>query len=285
MTQKRTYGKPTIKNIQAIIEENDTTKTFFISNNGFKAAYAGQFLMVWQPGVDEKPISISIIDKQQNWIGLTIKKVGPTTQAMHDNQIGSKIGVRGPFGTGFKIFPNEEVILIAGGIGIAPIRCLFDRYVTLKSPKKITLIYGATSKQELIFREHFFQTSQQDRITVEYCTDDGSYGFEGFPTQKLALLLEKRDKTPMIYGCGPEIFLKAVLNMTKKHGLLKNTYLSLADRYMRCGVGLCSSCVLDGVGLTVCKDGPVFSGEVLDHVEDFGTYARKKDGSKYFLPH
>jgi len=204
--------------------------------------------------------------------------VGRFTEEIHQRKIGDKVGIRGPFGKGFTYEKGRKAILIAGGIGIAPIRSLFDHLKTTQ--EKLILIYGAQTVSDLVFKEYF----PQQTTKVTYCTDDGSFGYHGFPTDILREYLEKEkgEYNHTIYGCGSELFLKAVLDLisTIDQDLLDHTQLSLADRYMRCGVGLCGSCVIDDTGLSVCKDGPVFIGTILTKTTDFGIYGRNSDGSK-----
>lgn len=275
-------GLPLIRSLESITKENESIKTFIVSSEGLNPL-PGQFFMVWLPNIDEKPISVCIIDEKSKKLGLTIKSIGSFTESVHNCKIGEKIGLRGPFGNGFSLIPSKaqkkHVILLAGGIGIAPIRSLFDYFVNEK--RNLTLIYGAHTSEELIFRDHFNNCCD----SCQYCTDDGSYGYKGFPTDILKDYLQKNNCTydnTVIYSCGPELFLKAVLQVVHNFdvNILQNTQLSLADRYMRCGVGLCGSCIIDDKGLSVCKDGPVFSGDLLSKTSDFGNFGRLADGSK-----
>ncbi|MHA1910102.1 MAG: dihydroorotate dehydrogenase electron transfer subunit [Candidatus Kariarchaeaceae archaeon] len=273
-------GKPIIREIVKIVRETELTKTFYFEGDGLFAE-PGQFYMLWLPEVDEKPISACIVDIEEGLIGLSIKKVGHFTSEIHERKIDEKIGVRGPFGKGFNYEKERKALLIAGGIGIAPIRSLFD-YLK-NQQEKIILIYGAQTVNELVFKEYFSRFNKD----VTYCTDDGTFGYHGFPTNILRNYLEEEKKEDgeinyTVYGCGSELFLKAILDLIASidQSLLSHTQLSLADRYMRCGVGLCGSCIIDDTGLSVCKDGPVFTGEILAKTTDFGIYGRNPDGSK-----
>lgn len=275
-------GLPVIKQIESIKKENDTIKTFIVSSEGLNPL-PGQFFMLWLPNINEKPISVCEIDYKHKKLGLTIKSIGNFTETIHKCNIGEKIGLRGPFGNGFSLTrintEKKHIILLAGGIGIAPIRSVFD-YLNNEN-SEFTLIYGSQTSDELIFMDHFDKHNNKN----QYCTDDGSFGYKGFPTELLKEYLQKNkceNDNTIIYACGPEKFLKAILQVVQQYdkNILINTQLSLADRYMRCGVGLCGSCIVDDKGLSVCKDGPVFSGDVLAETSDFGNYGRLADGSK-----
>ena len=183
-------GLPLIRPIESIIIENETIKTFIVSSEGLNPI-PGQFFMIWLPSIDEKPISVCIIDRKNEKLGLTIKSIGNFTETIHKSIIGDKIGLRGPFGNGFSLnSENNErkhVILLAGGIGIAPIRSVFDNFITKNV--NFSLIYGAQNSNELIFMDHFDKFNNSNH----YCTDDGSFGYKGFPTEILKDYLQRNN--------------------------------------------------------------------------------------------
>ncbi len=203
---------------------------------------AGQFIMLWLPGVGEKPFSLADGDT------IVVKRIGPFTSRLFNLEPGSRVWFRGPYGRGFKP-RGRKVALIAGGIGIPPLYALAkqnrDRF------EEVTLIYGARSVDELALMD---VADYVDEVVVT--TDDGSAGRRGFPTDVLA---ERRDEFDQVYACGPEPMLKAVLRVMD----YQNVQVS-AERYMKCGIGVCGSCNL-GKWL-VCRDGPVFEGPALKGV-------------------
>ena len=237
----------------------------------------GQYFMIWNPGDDEIPISISNFDSN-NSISFTICSEGETSNNLTKKNKSKLIGLRGPFGNGFDIVEKETAVLVAGGMGIAPLRYLIY-YLLRRKNIKIILIYGAKVEKELFFK------TELDNLSIEkhFCTDDGSIGYKGFPTEILDNLLKTtlEKKSTEIYACGPELMLKAILGVVKRYSLERFTQFSLADRYIRCGFGICGSCTLDDQGLTICHDGPVFRGDLLLNVKDFGLFGRKSDGSKF----
>ncbi len=217
----------------------------------------GQFVMVWVPGVDEIPMALS------SGNSITVQKVGDATGALFDMEPGQKIGVRGPFGNGFS--KSEKVLAIAGGLGAAPILPL------ARADSVMTLLLGARTENELLFLDQFDECTD-----VLIATDDGSLGHHGFVTALMDdLNLAAYDR---IAVCGPEVMMHSVLTKVAEKGLAHKTEFSL-HRYMKCGVGVCGSCCIDPSGLRVCRDGPVFPGDLLLKSE-FGHYMRDASGRK-----
>ncbi|ASJ01356.1 dihydroorotate dehydrogenase electron transfer subunit [Thermococcus gorgonarius] len=211
----------------------------------FKEAFEftpGQFVMVWLPGIGEKPFSLADRDL------IVVKKVGPFTSELFKREEGERLWIRGPYGKGFKPV-GKNVGLIAGGIGIPPIYALSKTW--REKFEKITLIYGARSREELALLDI---ENHVDELIVT--TDDGSAGIKGFPTD---VLKRKKEEFDQVYACGPEGMLLAVLEVMNYH----KTQVSM-ERYMKCGIGVCGSCNLGKY--LVCRDGPVFRAEVLEDV-------------------
>ncbi len=217
----------------------------------------GQFVMVWVPGVDEIPMALS------SEISITVQLAGDATEALFGLKPGDTIGIRGPFGNGFT--KGEKVLAIAGGVGAAPLLPL------ARADSVMTLLLGARTETELLFLD------QLDECTdVLIATDDGSLGYHGFVTGLMDdLNLGNYDR---IAVCGPEVMMRAVLAKVSEKGLAHKTEFSL-HRYMKCGVGVCGSCCTDPSGLRVCRDGPVFPGDILLKSE-FGHYMRGASGQK-----
>ncbi|MFW9905401.1 MAG: dihydroorotate dehydrogenase electron transfer subunit [Candidatus Thorarchaeota archaeon] len=261
--------------------ENDYTVSisFLIPERKMVKVIPGQYFMLWLPGKDEIPIAVS--QYQKNIMSFTIRGVGSTTDNLIKKEINSLIGLRGPFGNGFDLEFSKNVFIVAGGIGIAPLRFLINYLISNSSkPSNIVLMQGAKTKSELLFREEF----EKLPISTEFCTEDGSYGFNGLVSEKMEdsfLNLTKGSSDCEIYSCGPELMLKNVLTIAQDHNLAEYTQICLADRYIRCGFGICGSCYLDDLGLSICQDGPIFRGNVLAKVKDFGKFGRMADGSKY----
>jgi dihydroorotate dehydrogenase electron transfer subunit len=242
--------------IVQVKKETPSIRTFF-----FDQAFPftpGQFVMVWVPGVDEIPMALS----SEN--GITVQNAGDATSALIRRfGEGTQIGIRGPFGNGFS--RGEKILGIAGGVGAAPLLPL------ARADCVMTLLLGARTETELLFID------QLDECTdVLIATDDGSLGQRGFVTQLMdELNLGAYDR---IAVCGPEAMMRSVLAKVEEKGIAQRTEFSL-HRYMKCGIGVCGSCCIDPAGLRVCRDGPVFTGDLLLKSE-FGHYSRDASGRK-----
>ncbi|TXT67031.1 MAG: Sulfhydrogenase 1 subunit gamma [Promethearchaeota archaeon] len=239
----------------------------------------GQFVMVWIPGVDEIPMSVSDYDEKGNW-SITVKKVGNATEALHNLAVGDYIGVRGPFGNSFSIPTHHKkaLFLIGGGIGMAPLKLLAKEF--LKHELSFSIIEGAKENAEILYEKDFESLSHHSS-TIFYCTDDGSYGKKGFASDIFIEHLKNYSKEDLsdayVYTCGPEKMMFEIFKICEQRLIPLEASL---ERMMRCGCGLCGLCALDPLGLLVCKDGPVFTSETLRKLEDFGSYKRDFTGNK-----
>lgn len=252
LTAANTLRVTSILSVQA---ESPTVKTFTFKDGLCAKAKPGQFLMLWIPGVDEIPLSIMNVEGSQ--VSIAVKAVGEATCALHALKVGDKIGVRGPFGS-FFTENLGRVLMVGGGTGAAPLLFLAKRLSA--RAKRLTVIMGAKTKSELLFLDQFTGLCTAQGMVA--ATEDGSYGLKCLATEPVATLLEK-DVFDMIYVCGPEPMIRQVFFLAEKHGIPMEASL---ERLMRCGIGLCGSCVIGKY--RVCKDGPVFSEAQLREVKD-----------------
>ncbi len=269
--------------IDKIVEECDYVKTFSFNikkiKNSNQIPQPGQFLMIWVPGVDEIPMSISNYN-DNGATEITVKNIGECTNALHDLKVGDYIGIRGPFGTCFPIFQDKtkKIFIVGGGIGMSPLRFLSSEYQKLEM--KVIIIEGAKSATQLMFQKELNEMQQSPSENI-YCTDDGSFGAKAFATAEFETYIknytDKDLKKVVVYTCGPEIMMVKLLQICLERKI--DMYASL-ERIMRCGCGLCGLCGLDPLGLLVCKDGPIFNSEALRNITDFGKYKRDFTGRK-----
>ncbi|MHA1689070.1 MAG: dihydroorotate dehydrogenase electron transfer subunit [Promethearchaeota archaeon] len=272
--------------IEHVVEECKNVKTITVSlepiNDNYIQPRPGQFVMVWVPGIDEIPISLSHYDSKGNW-SITVKNVGECTKALLDLNIGDYIGIRGPFGKGFELPPEKrkDVYIIAGGIGLAPLRPLILELKENQYPFK--LVIGTKTKDDMIFKE-FCKNFPEDDVSNFYCTDDGSYALKGLASDIFTEILkeypEERIKNILVYTCGPEKMMFKIFKTCERYGIPIQASL---ERIMRCGCGLCGLCVLDPLGLLTCTDGPVFDSEILRKIDDFGRFKRDFTGKKVLI--
>ncbi len=262
MLHKDRTDMPCIVEILDIVRECQDVKTYFFDYQ--YNALPGQFVMVWVPGVDEIPLSVSYLDKKK---GITVKTVGEATKALDELDVGDRIGIRGPYGTFFNTKEMKRILVVAGGIGIAPLAPAIEQLAN--EGCEVTLALGAKTASELLFVERI-----QDVCTLHIATDDGSQGYHGFVSDLADDILKQGDFNS-IYTCGPEIMMKKVLDSAQ---IAKIPVWACLERFMKCGVGICDSCALNGT--LVCQDGPVFSGELLTGLKDFGKYRRDASGRR-----
>lgn len=227
----------------------------------FRGGSPGQFVMVWIPGVDEVPMSLSYTGDRG---GITVKEVGEATKALSSLHPGDRIGVRGPYGRGWTL-PEGRVLVVGGGVGMAP---LMPAAEAVNDRSRVDIAIGARNVGEIIFEERSRKASEDVRVT----TDDGSYGLKG-TVVALASQMMKEKRYEMVLGCGPEVMNKYLLKACQEAGV--ECQLSL-ERLMKCGSGLCGSCVIDG--LRVCADGPVFFGHEVEKMSEFGRCKRDASG-------
>ncbi len=249
--------------IVKITEESPSIRTFFFDFE-FETMEPGQFVMVWVRGVDEVPMGLS----RKN--SITVQKVGEATSKLFELREGYSFGLRGPFGKGFSLsFKGEKILVIAGGVGAAPLAPYAEAVFAAGS--EVHTVLGARSEGDLLFEERFAEAGK-----VYISTDDGSKGTKGFVTDILrGLELSAYDR---IAVCGPEIMMASVFKLLEERNALEKAEFSL-HRYFKCGIGVCGACCIDKTGLRVCKDGPVFSGvQLLD--SELGKYTRDASGRR-----
>jgi dihydroorotate dehydrogenase electron transfer subunit len=223
-------------------------------------AVAGQFVNIRVSAglapLLRRPVSIHGTKAQK--VKIIYEVIGPGTQSLSIRKPGEFLDIIGPLGNGFdyrRLAKSREAknILIAGGMGVAPLVFLADK---LKLSKPLVLI-GARSKKQILCLSEF----KARGCMVKVATDDGSAGFKGRVTDLLKIILEQT-KPLSLFSCGPHPMLKAVAEIAGDYKI--NAQLSL-EEHMACGIGACLGCVVATKAgyKTVCKDGPVFSSEEL----------------------
>ncbi len=224
----------------------------------------GQFSMLWAFGVGELPISISGDPGVHDRLVYTVRSVGQATHSLVNQQVGDSVGVRGPFGTGWPADAarGRDVIIVAGGIGLAPLRPLI--YHILRNRKeygRLVLLYGTRSPRELLYRKELASWARNRETQVLVTVDYGGLGWRGHVGVVTTLFKYARlqPATSVAMVCGPEIMMRFVTRELENQGLSRdNIYLSM-ERNMKCAVGFCGHCQYGPH--FICKDGPVFRYE------------------------
>jgi dihydroorotate dehydrogenase electron transfer subunit len=256
-------------------EENFTTKTISFNDKLCEKAEPGQFVMVWIPGVDEIPISLSGINLD-GLTSITVNGVGDASIALNKKNKGEIIGIRGPFGNGF-VTSKGNLMIIGGGTGIGPLMPLAEKLA--KIANKLTVISGAKSKENLLFIERINKICSEIDSEIICTTEDGSYKLSGFVTDYAEMKL-KQENFDMIYTCGPEPMMYKLFLLAEQ---FKIPIQASLERIMRCSIGLCGSCQIGK--LRVCKEGPVLTSKQLRSIkEDFGKFRLDATGKKIQQP-
>lgn len=200
-----------------------------------------------------RPISIHRI-LAPDIIEILFKVVGQGTCLLSQKEIGQPLDILGPIGNGFKIARGKEALLVAGGIGIAPLYALAESL--RRGGEDVCLFMGGKTSEDILCKDELRNLG----IEVKIATDDGSLGHHGLVTD----LLPTTHPLPTLYACGPQNMLKEVAKIAKKRGALCQVLL---EERMACGIGACMSCVCptkEGKYVRVCVDGPVFDAEEVD---------------------
>jgi sulfite reductase subunit B len=231
----------------------------------------GQFVQLSIFGIGEAPISISSSPSNKNIIGLCIRKAGDVTSAIHRLEEGSSLGIRGPLGNGFPIdeMKGNDILFIAGGLGLAPLRSLI--YYVLEKREdfaKVTILYGAKSPDDILFADELESWKSRGDIDLEITVDvpgaDWS-GKSGVITRLIPpLKLNPSNTYAMIVG--PPVMYKYVLLELQMKQLPENNIIMSLERRMKCGVGKCGHCQINGV--YVCLEGPEFSYHTLKFLSE-----------------
>jgi dihydroorotate dehydrogenase electron transfer subunit len=260
-----------IVNITKVVDETASVKTFSFKDILSNRAKPGQFLMVWIPRKEEIPLSIMVSDLDGS-AAITIRKNGLASTSLFNKKLGDKIGIRGPYGNSFSIKKStKSVVIIGGGTGLVPLVKLLYKIKNLNL--RVTVIVGARTKYELFFIDLISELLKQKSYELLISTEDGTEGKKGYPTDILQDLIVKDYEIDFIYTCGPELMMKKVYDLS----LTKSIPLEASiERYMKCGIGLCSSCSINDK--LVCVDGTVFNQTQMSNLSEFGVYYRNKAG-------
>jgi len=245
-----------------IKNETQNVRTYYIKlPDGVEIPKPGQFDMIYIHGVGEVPISVSDIDCEARVVAHTVRFVGSVTKAFSILEKDSLIGFRGPYGIGWPIdlAIGKNLILIAGGIGLPPLRPVIREVARNRAMyKKLFILYGAKTPDDLIYRyEYRDYESIPDTelyITVDNPNNDWK-GRVGVVTDLISLINIDPSET-LVFICGPEIMMKFAVKELLKRGFKGNKIFLSLERRMKCGVGLCGHCQMGPY--FVCRHGPVF---------------------------
>jgi len=249
-------------------ETADTRTLELVSINGTTPPEwrPGQFMMVYVFGEGEIPISISGDPAQHDRIVHTVRAVGSVSRAICKTQIGSSIGLRGPFGSAWPtdFAENHDVVLVAGGIGLAPLRPVLHAVATNRSMyQTVSLLVGARTPDIFLYRREMDQWRKRG-IDVRLTVDAAASGWHGSvgPVTTLIPRVEFDPSRAVAFIVGPEIMMRVVVQALAQRGIPHDRLFVSMERNMKCAVGFCGHCQLGPA--FICKDGPVFEYSKLE---------------------
>ncbi|MBD3166272.1 oxidoreductase [bacterium] len=235
-----------------IIDDTDRERFTFLP---------GQFVMLEVPGYGEVPISISSSLSHKGFIELCIRRVGLVTNVLHKTKRGSKVGIRGPFGTHFPMdkMRGNNILLIAGGLGLAPLRAPIFHVIENRSYyKDVYILYGAKETNLLLFNYQYEEWERIADINLRVIAEEGDANWTG----EIGLITDLLDDIQVDPGstsaivCGPPVMFKFVCSRLTEMGIPMHRMFVSLERRMHCGMGKCCRC---NIGSTyTCLDGPVF---------------------------
>jgi NAD(P)H-flavin reductase len=251
-------------------ETRDTfTSALKINSREIQKAYRfipGQFNMLYVPGIGEAPISISSSPHDHDLMH-TIRVAGDVTTALSMLRAGDVIGMRGPFGKGWPLEETEDLdlLIVAGGLGIAPLRSVARHILRNPAPNKRgsahprrMLLYGAKTPKDIIFRDEFprYRDLFDVLLTVDRADPEEYWRGETGLVTKLFDRLSIDPLCTIVFVCGPEIMMQTSVRDLIQRGVSEERIFLSLERNMNCGLGLCGHCFFGPK--FVCKDGPVF---------------------------
>jgi len=258
---ERTY-LPRPGRIVAVEEMTERERYYRVRLPAPLGHHPGQFVMLSIPGIGEAPISISCGPRTDPELEMVIRRVGRLTTVVHELKIGQTFGIRGPFGSGFPLeeFEGRDVLFVAGGLGLAPLRSLIQPVMQNRARYgKVYLLSGCRNPAEELYRKDLEAWSNLPGVKVVRLVDrtdnmpwSGEVGLVTAPIPAL-------DFDParlMVAMCGPPVMYKFVLMALTARGVGPEQIFVDLERRMECGLGKCGHCQINQV--YCCLDGPVF---------------------------
>jgi sulfhydrogenase subunit gamma (sulfur reductase) len=228
----------------------------------------GQFIEIGLLGYGEVPVGIASSPGNKKHLEVSVREVGNVTKVLHRLELEDEVGVRGPFGNGFKDewIKGRDLLIIGGGCGIPPLRSLILYAIENKKEfKSIKVLYGSKTHQDLLFKHEYDEWGRKVDLRLTVDTEDGwddtiTNCQVGVVTNLIDESIVKKDSVAAL--CGPPIMYKFVVKRLLELGVKPSDILVSLERRMKCGVGKCQHC--NRGSKYVCLDGPVFTYEELE---------------------
>lgn len=264
---------PYVGIVTEITQQTPDVKTFRVEAPGGGKLFEhkpGQCAMLSVPGISEAMISITSSPTNTEYMEFSVKKCGCLTEWLHAMEVGQMITVRGPYGRHFPVYDEllgKDLMIIAGGIGLAPVRSVIN-YVRDNRDKfgTVDIVYGSRSKDDLVYyKEIVEEWMNTEGFNVHLTIDNPQEGWDGhvgFVPNFVKELNPDLNKTVLM--CGPPIMIKFTLAGLMDLGFKKEQVYTTMELRMKCGIGKCGRCNIGNK--YVCKDGPVFRFDELDEL-------------------
>jgi sulfhydrogenase subunit gamma (sulfur reductase) len=265
--------QPQLAAVTAIAEETADTRTFrlefkdeaFARDFNFRAGQFGEYSVF---GAGESTFCIASPPTRNGYIECTVKAAGKVTAELREVNVGDTLGFRGPYGNWFPVddWLGKDLVFIAGGIGLAPVRCVIWNVLDRRAEfGAVTIVYGARSVGDLVYKRELEEWGARDDVTLVTTVDPGGEtpdwtGKVGFVTPIVEETAPSARNAVAVL-CGPPIVVKLTLPVLETLGFASDAVYTTLENRMKCGVGKCGRCNIGPV--YVCKDGPVFSAAQL----------------------
>jgi NAD(P)H-flavin reductase len=252
---------PDIKLLSVELDDPEIRASF-----GYKP---GQFALLSAFGEGEAPFGIVSLAEQGDGLEFAVRRIGTVTRALQELEPGDTLGVRGPFGNYFPLedYDGKNIIIIGGGIGMAPLRPVINRILQRRDNyQELLIINGARTPQDLVFQPEFPIWMEAPKTRLELTVDRGDEHWKG----RVALVPDVvKELAPSPHNaiaiiCGPPIMIRFTIAKLRNLGFKDNQIVTTLEAKMKCGLGKCARC---NIGEKyVCQDGPVFN---LEQVSQF----------------
>jgi NAD(P)H-flavin reductase len=222
----------------------------------------GQFVEVSFFGIGEMPVSVSSSPTRKGSFELAVRNVGSVSNALHNSTEGATIGIRGPFGKGFPLesLKGKDILIVAGGIGLFPLRSLINYILDTRSDfGRLIILSGSKTTGERMFTNELRRWHERQDCELLETVDVGDEHWTG-NVGVVTTLLPKVDidpKSTFAITVGPSVMYRFVISQCQKKGISDEQILVSLERRMKCGVGKCGHCQINGI--YVCQEGPVFT--------------------------
>ncbi len=261
--------QPHLMRIDEIVDETPDTRTFKLAFRDPRVATgfdfrAGQFGEYSVFGEGECTFCIASAPTRKDYIECSFKAAGKVTGALRRMSVGDTIGFRGPYGNSFPVdaMKGHSVVFVAGGIGLAPVRCVIWNVLDLRGQfREVTIVYGARSVKDLVYKRELEEWGARADVRLVQTVDPGGQtpdwkGEVGFVPAIVEKAAPKAEDAFAVV-CGPPVMIKFTLPVLQKLGFSEERIYTTLENRMKCGLGKCGRC---NTGSSyVCKDGPVYT--------------------------